>query len=169
MNFVKDHIKNKIILEKLMKSLTGKFFFLFLSCNHNCSDENMYINSLNLANKVKDIILKEHQQDYIELKEDKLKKNVTLDEYNKLISLGFEKMVKIENNIILSFKKKYQKNWLDKKLETNNKFCAIHLIFSNSKEDKQNILHLEQYSDCRLKVKEINNNWMYVLQIWDCN
>ncbi|MFL0135951.1 hypothetical protein, partial [Tenacibaculum maritimum] len=62
---------------------------------------------------MKDIILKEHQQDYIELKEDKLKKNVTLDEYNKLISLGFEKMVKIENNIILSFKKKYQKNWLD--------------------------------------------------------
>ncbi|MFL0062132.1 hypothetical protein, partial [Tenacibaculum maritimum] len=101
-------------------------------------------------------------------KED-LKENLSLKEYKRLTSLNFEKAIKFRNNIILSFKKKYQKNWLDKKLETNNKFCTIHLIFSNSKEDKQNILHLEQYSDCRLKVKEINNNWMYVLQIWDCN
>ncbi|WP_407268461.1 hypothetical protein [Tenacibaculum maritimum] len=129
----------------------------------------MYINSLNLGNKLKNIIFNNYQENYIELEKEDLKENLSLKEYKRLTSLNFEKAIKFRNNIILSFKKKYQKNWLDKKLETNNKFCTIHLIFSNSKEDKQNILHLEQYSDCRLKVKEINNNWMYVLQIWDCN
>lgn len=174
MNFVKEAQQNKTILEKLKKSFLGKIsivliFFSFFSCNNNCSfEKKIFTINLNLINQLKDSIIN-IKTDYLKLNPDQIKNMTNKNNLIILNSLSIYEVQKIDSSVVFSFKKKYKKNWLDKKFYDNIKFCEVHLIFSKNIEKMNRIINYEQFSECRLKKERINNEWIYLFQIKNCN
>jgi hypothetical protein len=128
----------------------------------------IFIKELNLINKLKNSIIN-NKSIYVELEKKDLKNIINYKEIIILSSLGFHKIQKTENTIILTFNRIHEKNWLDERLGSNYKSCRVHLIFSDDVDHKEKIISYEQYSECNIKNEKLKDNWTYLLQLSDCN
>jgi hypothetical protein len=174
MNFVKETQQNKTISEKLRKSFLGKLSivlisFLIFSCSNDCSfEKKRFINNLDLINQLKDSIIN-IKTDNLELNVDYIEDMINKNDVIILNSLSINKIQKIGNSVVFSFKKRYEKNWFDKKFDDKIKFCEVHLIFSKNVEIMNRIINYEQFSECRIQKEIINNEWTYLFQIKSCD
>lgn len=82
--------------------------------------------------------------------------------------LNLDKINKINDDIVFTFKNPYEKDWIDKKVQQNLETCYVHIVYAKNKKTKNEILAYEQYAECKYEQKEINDNWTYVLQKWYC-
>lgn len=155
-----------------MRNFIGKilFLFLFLGCDNIClNDKNDYIKILDNLIKIKDDVTNKYHEDYLEINYNSLNELIGIENFKNLNELGLVKIIKIKGSIVFSFKKVYEKNWIENKLESKINSCEYHVVYLNNEKEKQEIISLEQYADCRIKNEEINDKWIIIYQFSDCN
>lgn len=159
-----------------MKNFVHKLFFLSISlvlnigCISTCTKSTKKIEvKIDIIKKINNRVSKELKGEYFSLNLFALKKHIDTKEYQVLQEMGFESLSKINDAFVFSFKTSYKMNWLEKTVDANFKYCNVHLIYSNNKETKEKVIYYEQFTECRTKLKYLDDNWVLIVQFFDCN
>jgi len=156
-----------------MKNFIDKFviilaLFLF-SCNNNYQIHIEKIsNKLEVFNNIKDSLMKNLKRNKVFYK-DEIKSKIDIKKYKVLNDLKIDKISKINNTLIFSFKIPYKQTWIERRNNSKIKFYNIFLFYGKNKIEKSIVMNYEQFSECQLKKENIDKNWTYIIQKWYCS
>ncbi|CAL2107965.1 conserved hypothetical protein [Tenacibaculum sp. 190524A02b] len=150
------------IINKLLLVVT----LISFGCN-NCKETNtkVFKDKLPLFNKVVTILEKSEKQN---LTVENLKDNLTKNEIKTLDELSFKNIELVNGISVLTFKQAYKKGFLSKTFNENMKSCNVYLFYSRDWAKRKEVTKYPQYIECSYEEKELNNNWIYIFQKWNC-
>lgn len=164
-----------------MKISQGKlsliFLFLFIGCNpcdkFNASD---FGKDIKRYEEIKNSILtKDEIITDKSLNINSIKNYISKDNFVLLKKMNFIEVRNIDEVLVFKFGFNKKNNILEKKInesldEINNDIgCQYYLFFHKNSQLRKRISFYEQYSDCRIKFKDFENDWSLVINYKDCN